>query len=117
VYDLSTQERILTVIDDPAGDLNAEHSNTSMESQALKDQMVAMQAQMQAMMAQLAERDPEAARAVLAAAPTVDSLEAVSTDDIAARLEGQGDEISDPVPTERASTDTGSPTPRSKTRR
>ena len=117
VYDLTTSERILTVIDDPAGDLNAEHSNSSLESQALKDQMLAMQAQMSAMAAQLAQRDPDAAREVLAAAPTPDSLDVVSTDDITSRLEGEGDEIEEPTPTERASTDTGSPTPRSKTRR
>lgn len=116
VYDLTTAERILTVIDDPAGDLNAEHSNSSLESEALQGQLNAMQESIKALTAQLAQSDPDAARAVLANSPTPESLDVVSTEDIAARLEGEGDEISDPVPTERASTDTGSPTPRSKTR-
>lgn len=113
VYDLTTGERILTVIDDPEGNDNGAHANP--ESASLQAQLQAMQDQMNALTAQLAISDPDAARAVLANSPSPADLDIVDTDAIAAGLEaGATPEVDEPQPTGRASVDDGSPTPRAK---
>lgn len=116
VFDLTTNERILTVIDDPAGDNNRAHANP--ESASLQAQLQAMQAQMNALTSQLATTDPDAARAILTSSPSPADLDIVDTDAIAAGLEdGDVAEVEEPTPTERASVDDGSSTPRTKSRR
>jgi len=122
VHDLTTNEQILTVIDDPEGNLNAPKSNADLESLALQDQMRAMQTQVNALAAQLAQTDPTAAKAILDNAPPAPNFAgAVDTEDITRRLAGDeegGDELGDPEPdpASRATVDgaPSAPVPRSK---
>lgn len=122
VYDLTTNERILTVIDDPEGNLNEPQSNQELESAAMADQIRAMQQQMNALASRLAQTDPTAAQEVLASAPpSPDFVGAVDTDAIAARLDGDDDPDAEgpladpePDPASRATVDGTAATPRRK---
>lgn len=65
VFDLATQERILTVLDDPDGDMavgTAFHAVTRAGQDATKAQIEQLQAQVSMLVNQLAQTDPETAR-------------------------------------------------------
>lgn len=120
VYDLTTNERILTVIDDPEGNENTPRTNDQLESAAMADQIRAMQQQMNALASRLAQTDPSAAQAVLAQAPpTPNFTGAVDTEAITARLEGDGTDeghLADPEPdpASRATVDGTTAVPKTK---
>ena len=122
VYDITTNERILTVIDDPEGNLNEPQSNAQLESAAMADQIRAMQQQMNSLAALLAQTDPTAAAEVLASSPPAPNFTgAVDTSAIAARLEGDDDPDSEgpladpePDPASRATVDGTSAVPKTK---
>jgi len=114
VFDLTTNEQILTVIDDPAGDNNAPHTNAPVEASALAAQIAAQQAQINEMARALATMDPDKAREVLAHSPDPANLDIINTEAIAAGLEDGATDIEEPEPTERASTDDGNTTRRRK---